>query len=217
MGRNVTGVEALGKHLLIRLDSGLELRTHLGMHGSWHRYAPGEVWKRPAARARLVIEVPGAVAVCFDAPVVELFEVRAEPIHPVLGRLGPDLLADEFDPEEALRRLRDPARRTRSIGEALLDQGALAGIGNVYKNEILWIEGVDPFAPVARLDDATLGRLVGTARLLLMRNVGSASRTTTGGDRRAMGSRLWTYGRTGRPCRRCGTAIRLNARASGHA
>jgi endonuclease VIII len=207
IGRRVTDVQALGKHLLIRLDSGLEVRTHLGMHGSWHRYAPGEHWRRPASRARLVLEVPGAVAVCFDAPVVELFETRAERVHPVLSRLGPDLLADDFDGEEALRRLRDPARRLRAIGEALLDQGAMAGIGNVYKNEVLWIEGVDPFAPVARLDDATLGRLVGTARQLLLRNRGTSSRTTTAGDRRAGGSPLWIYGRSGRPCRRCGTAI----------
>ena len=115
------------------------------MNGSWHRYRPGEPWRRPPARARLVIEVPGAVAVCFDAPVVELLEQRAETVHPSLGRLGPDLLAPDFDADEAIRRLRDPARGATPIGEALVDQRALAGIGNVYKSEILWLERVSPF------------------------------------------------------------------------
>ncbi len=97
VGATVTGVEAMGKNLLIRFDNGLEVRTHLQMHGSWHRYRPGERWRRAPARARLVIEVPGSVAVCFDAPTVELFERRIEPLHPALTRLGPDLLKDPFD------------------------------------------------------------------------------------------------------------------------
>ena len=82
VGSTITGVDALGKNLLIRFDNGLEIRTHLRMNGTWHRYRPGEAWRRPAARARLVLEVPGAVAVCFDAPVIELFEQRAEALHP---------------------------------------------------------------------------------------------------------------------------------------
>src|SRR6476659_6546090 len=113
VGATIESVEATGKNLLIRFDNGLELRTHLRMNGSWHRYRPGERWRRPAARARLVLEVPGAVAVCFDAPVVELFDARAEAIHPTLSRLGPDLVAPDFGPAdaaEARRRLRDPAR-----------------------------------------------------------------------------------------------------------
>ncbi|MEA2620124.1 MAG: endonuclease, partial [Chloroflexota bacterium] len=205
IGHEITAVEALGKNLLIRFDNGLELRTHLRMNGSWHRYRPGERWRRPAGRARLVLEVPGAVAVCFDAPVVELLEERAEGLHPSLGRLGPDLLAAEFDGDEALRRLRDPARAGTAIAEALLDQRALAGIGNVYKSELLWIERVWPFAPVADLDDATLGRLVTSARRLLLANVAGGrgpERVTTAGDRGAPGP-LYVYRRTGRPCRRC--------------
>ena len=149
VGREITAVDALGKNLLIRFDNGLEIRTHLRMNGSWHRYRPGEAWRRPPARARLVLEVPGAVAVCFDAPVVELLEQRAEAIHPSLGGLGPDLLAPDFDADEAMRRLRDPARAAIAIAEALVDQRALAGIGNVYKSEVLWIERVSPFTPVA--------------------------------------------------------------------
>src|ERR671924_1045815 len=138
VGRRVDAVEAQGKNLLIRFDGGLELRTHLRMNGSWHRYRPGERWRRPASRARLVLEVPGAVAVCFDAPVVELFEERAERLHPTLASLGPDLLAPSFDAAEAVRRLRNPARAEVAIAEALVDQRALAGIGNIWKNETLW-------------------------------------------------------------------------------
>src|SRR5215210_6580048 len=110
IGATVTEVQAVGKNLLIRFDNGLEIRTHLRMTGSWHRYRPGERWRRSPARARLVLEVPGAVAVCFDAPVVELFETRAEAIHPTLAGLGPDLLDPEWsdrDLDEAVRRLAD--------------------------------------------------------------------------------------------------------------
>src|SRR4051795_5041114 len=142
IGHRVDAVESQGKNLLIRFDGGLELRTHLRMNGSWHRYRPGERWRRPPGRARLVLEVPGAVAVCFDAPVVELLEERAEPLHAPLAGLGPDILAPDFDADEAIRRLRDPGRADRSIAEALLDQRALAGIGNIYKNESLFIERV---------------------------------------------------------------------------
>jgi len=214
VGRTVTGVDALGKNLLIRFDDGLEIRTHLRLHGSWHRYRPGEPWRRSAARAVLVLEVPGSVAVCFDAPVVELLEQRAERLHPALGSLGPDLVDPAFDTDEALRRLRAPTRASTTIAEALLDQRALSGIGNVYKNEVLWIEQVSPFAPVGDLDAPTLARLVGTARRLLIASVGPrrhgarGERVTTDGDRRAAGDPLWVYRRTGRPCRRCRTPIR---------
>jgi len=216
VGHEIAAVEALGKNLLIRFDNGLEIRTHLRMNGSWHRYRPGERWRRAPSRARLVIEVPGAVAVCFDAPVVELLERRAEAEHPSLGALGPDLLSPAFDAEAAVRRLRDPARAATPIGEALIDQRALAGIGNVYKNEILWIERVSPFAAVSALSDDALARLVATGRRLLHANVvpgRRAERVTTAGDRGAPGP-LYVYGRTGRPCRRCRTPIA--SRRQGH-
>ncbi|MFL5671733.1 MAG: Fpg/Nei family DNA glycosylase [Chloroflexota bacterium] len=209
VGREITAVEALGKNLLIRFDNGLEIRTHLRMTGSWHRYRPGERWRRPPGRARLVIEVPGAVAVCFDAPVVELLEQRAEALHPSLGKLGPDLLAPDFNALEALARLRVPERASTEIAAALIDQRALAGIGNVYKSEVLWLERVSPFTPVAEVEDETLGRLVSTARRLLVANATSIrgpERITTTGDRGAPGP-LYVYGRTGRPCRRCRTPI----------
>lgn len=210
-GSTVTAVETLGKNLLVRFSNGLELRTHLGLRGSWHRYRPGERWRRAPARARLVLEVPGAVAVCFDARTVELFEQRAEPLHPALSRLGPDLLDPNADLAEAHRRLRDPARARLSVAEALLDQRALAGIGNVIKNETLFIERVSPFARLVDVDDEMLDRLVDRARAILVANSGRSPgphRVTTGGPRRA-GGPLWVYGRGGRPCRRCGTLIRV--------
>ena len=197
LGAVVTAVEAAGKNLLIRFDNGLEVRTHLRMHGSWHRYRPGERWRRAPARARIVIEVPGSVAVCFDAPTVELFEQRAEGLHPALGRLGPDLLKDPVDTDEILRRLRDPSRADLSIAEALLDQRALAGIGNEVKNEVLWQARLSPWMPVRDVDDAMLGVLIGLARDVLR-------------DGAATGRRpRHVYRRAARPCPRCGTIIRV--------
>jgi endonuclease VIII len=198
IGKRVDAVEAQGKNLLIRFDGGLELRTHLRMNGSWHRYRPGERWRRPPGRARLVLEVDGAVAVCFDAPVVELFESRAAPLHPALSTLGPDLLKPDFDAAEARRRLRSPDRRGMSIGAALLDQRAMAGLGNIWRNETLFAERVDPFATVADLDDTTLDRLIATSRRLLSASAGLApGRAPTR-----------VYRRMGRPCPRCRTPIR---------
>jgi endonuclease-8 len=214
VGRTVTEVVSAGKNLLIRFDNGLELRTHLRMLGTWHRYRPGERWRRAPARAVLVLEVPGAVAVCFDAPVVELYETRATALHPSISALGPDLLVPDVDLEAARRRLRDPTRASTEIGAALLDQRALAGIGNVVKSEALFMERVDPFAKVADLDDATLDRLVATARRILVESSArrrGPERVTTLDPvtRRPLApGPLWIYGRSGRPCRRCGTLIR---------
>jgi endonuclease-8 len=201
VGATITAVDTQGKNLLIRFDNGFVIRTHLRMNGSWHRYRPGERWRRGEARARLVIEVPGAVAVCFDAPVVELFEERAERLHPGLGPLGPDLLDPGWGPDqtaEAIRRLRDPARTAMTISAALLDQRALAGIGNIWRNEALFAERIDPLARVAELSDATLERLVERARRLLRASAGVSSGRAP----------MAVYRRAGRPCPRCGTLLR---------
>jgi endonuclease VIII len=197
VGATVTGIETQGKNLLIGFSNGLEVRTHLKLYGSWHRYRPGERWRKPESRARLVLEVPGAVAVCFDAPTVELFEQRTEHLHRGLAPLGPDLMKPDFDQAEAIRRLRDPSRASLTIGEALLDQRALAGIGTIWRAETLWTERMSPFVPVAELDDATLERLIGTARRLLHASV-----------RNGFPGPMGAYRRTGLPCRRCGTVIR---------
>jgi len=220
VGQKIEAVDAAGKNLLIRFDGGLELRTHLGLHGSWHRYRPGETWRRPPSRAALVIEVPNAVAVCFDAPVVELFERRAEVVHPTLSMLGPDLVDAKYDQAEAVRRLQDPARASTPIGEAILDQRAVAGIGNVFKSEVLFIERVDPFAPVGSIETEALERVLTKARELLLANSRSdapAGRTTTVDPKtgaKLAPSRLWVYDRAGRPCHRCGTLIQAAAQGA---
>lgn len=197
VGATVTAVESQGKNLLIRFDNGLEIRTHLRMQGSWHRYRPGERWRRPPARARLVIEVPGSVAVCFDAPTVELFEQRTEVLHPSLSKLGPDLLKEPVDVAEALRRLRDPSRADMAIAVALLDQRALAGIGNEVKNEILWQARRSPFTIVRDLDDAALRELIELGRAVLREGAATGRRPRH------------VYGRVARPCPRCGGIIRV--------
>lgn len=201
VGSTIDAVESHGKNLLIRFDNGLELRTHMRMNGSWHRYRPGERWRRPPGRARVVLEVPGAVAVCFDAPVVELFEQRAESLHAALANLGPDLLDPAFgdaDAGEALRRLREPIRADVPIGAALLDQRAVAGLGNIWRNETLFAERIDPLAPVRTLDDAALRRLIASGRRLLVQSAGVAPGRAA----------VRVYRRAGRPCPRCGTPIR---------
>ncbi|MEA2622834.1 MAG: endonuclease [Chloroflexota bacterium] len=220
VGSRVERVESQGKHLLIGFDNGLTLHTHLRMHGSWHRYRSGERWQRSPSRAVAVIEVPGAVAVCFDAPTVELLDTRALALHPGLAALGPDLVAPEPDLAAAVARLSTPERASMTVGEALLDQRALAGLGNVYRSELLFIERVDPFLPMERVSAEVVERLVATGARLLKANINDPSRITVpdalGAQPGAMGtvgprgprSRLWVYGRAGRPCRRCGTPIR---------
>ena len=143
VGSRVAAIRTRGKHLLIDFDDGLTLHTHLQMHGSWHRYRPGERWRAPADDAVAVLETVRAVAVCFEAPTVELVETTALPLHPVLAKLGPDLLDPEPDLAEAVRRLRGSQA---TVAEALLDQRLVAGIGNVYRSEVLFIERQDPFA-----------------------------------------------------------------------
>ncbi len=202
VGRSVEGVEARGKHLLVRFTGGSVLHTHQGMRGSWHLYRRDGPRRRPTSRARAVIETPDAVALCFLSPVVELLSPSEVATHPALARLGPDLLKPEFDPAQARRRLRERAHV--QIGVALVDQTALAGIGNVYKSEVLFLCGVSPFARVGDLDDATIDRLVARAAELLRRNLGPGRRRTTSP---LAAGRLWVYRRSGQSCRKCGTAI----------
>lgn len=212
VGRTVDRVEARGKHCLLHLSRDLVLRTHMRMSGSWHVYRPGERWQRAPSRMRVRLDVADFVAVAFDVPVAELVPA-AELARGPVGELGPDLLAREFDTDEALRRLRTlPAR---AVGEALLDQRAVAGAGNVFKSEVLFLAGVDPRTPVADLDDGTLREVLATARRLLRANVHDAAGpgiVTYGGLRRTTGrsdpsERLWVYGRAGAPCRRCGGRV----------
>ena len=203
VGATVTSVEPRGKHLLIGFDNGLTLRSHLRMTGSWHRYRPGERWRRPAREASAVLETAEAVAVAFNTPTVELLTEAGLRRSRSLTELGPDLLAGDFDLDEAVRRLR--ARAAEELGNALLDQRAVAGIGNVYKSEVCFLERLDPWAPVARFDEEELRAALRTSRRLLQANTRGGARVTTGNQVRGQG--LWVYGRAGRPCRRCGTGI----------
>jgi endonuclease-8 len=216
-GRRVESVESRGKHLLIHFEGGLALRTHMRMSGSWHLYRPGERWRRAARDLRIVIETADFVAVAFNVQDAEFLDPAGLARQPSLAKLGPDLLAPEFDAAQALARLR--ARGATAIESALLDQRALAGIGNVYKSEALFACRVHPFAPVATLSDAQLEELIEAASGMLRANVAhapapgaapSGARRTT--RRMNPAERLWVYGRSGRPCRCCGAPIaRLEA------
>jgi endonuclease-8 len=205
VGATVSSVEPRGKHLLIGFDNGLTLRSHLRMTGSWHRYRPGERWRRPAREASAILETAEAVAVAFNTPVVELLTDADLRRSRALNELGPDLLAGAFEADEALGRLRD--RAAIELGNALLDQRAVAGIGNVYKSEVSFLEGMDPWAPVSAFTDDELMAALRTARRLLQANTRGGARVTTGSP--ARGEALWVYGRVGRPCRRCGTRIEV--------
>jgi endonuclease VIII len=209
VGAEITGIEARGKHLLVRTSDGLVLHTHQMMTGSWHLYAPGERWRKSPRAARVVLGVPGAVAVCFASPVVEVLDARGEARHPTLRRLGPDLCDPSADVEEALRRLGQLSPPDRSIGEVLLDQRVACGVGNVYRCDVLFLHGLHPATPVASVDEATRRSLLTRAGDLLRANLAAPeARTTVAG---APAGSLWVYGRGGQPCRRCGTAV-----ASGH-
>ena len=212
-GRVIERVESRGKHLLMWLSGGLVLRTHMRMQGSWHIYRPGERWQRPHHDMRIAIGTDDFEAIAFNVPVAEFLAARDVERHSVLSELGPDPLSDSFDAAQAVARI--AARGEVEIADALLDQRAVAGIGNVYKSETLFMCRVNPFTPVRDLDDATIRQLVTTATKLLRLNVTDASgsgivtyaglRVTT---RRADPSaRLWVYGRSGLPCRHCGGPI----------
>jgi endonuclease-8 len=210
-GRLVDRVWARGKHLLLALSGDLVLHTHMRMNGSWHIYRPGERWRLPRSRMRVALYTDAFVAVGFDLPVAELVDSRGLGRTRSLAALGPDLLGDAFDEASALARIR--AQGSREIGDALLDQRIVAGIGNVYKAETCFVARVNPFAPVASLSDARLQSLLATARTLLRANVSESSRsgivTYRGLEaaRRGGAAAHWVYGRRGRPCRRCGTPI----------
>ena len=196
VGHRVEKVEANGKHLLIRFDSGHVLHTHLRMTGSWHVYSAGERWQRPASQAKVTLTCGGRVAVCFNAPVVELLAPGAEANHPSLAGLGPDVLATPLDVEEIRRRARNRHPET-PLGELLLDQRVVAGIGNIWRCEALFLEGRSPWAPASSLTDDQLDALVTTAGRIMSGVPGPSGR-----------SKRWVYRRTGRPCHRCGTPIR---------
>jgi len=218
VGRHVERVEARGKHLLMWFSGGpggeaLVLRTHMRMSGSWHIYRVGESWRRPASQARIVIGTAAWVTVAFTVAEAEFVAAGDIDRHARLRRLGPDLLSPDFDADAAVSNLR--ALGALPIGEALLRQHAVAGAGNVFKSEVLFLCRVNPAVRVSALSDETLRAIVGRARTLLAANVTDTSRDGIGtyaGLRRTTrrsdpGARLWVYGRRGQPCRQCGTPV----------
>ncbi len=201
-GVTVTEVVPRGKHMLIRLGDGRTLRTHYRMDGSWHIYRPGAPWRGgPAFAVRALLVTDDWE--CVGYRLHDLALVRTEHEDQIVGHLGPDVLGPDWDLDEALRRLR--AHPDEQIGVALLDQRNLAGIGNLYKVESLFLCRVHPWTPVADVED--LAGLVERARTLMLANRHHPEQSTTGSLRR--GEDHWVAGRRGRPCRRCGTTIIL--------
>lgn len=213
-GRIIERIHSTGKHLLIHFSGDLVLRTHMRMNGSWHIYRRGEKWQRARRDMRVVIATADFEAVAFNVPVAEFLSEREVTKSGALRTLGPDVLADSFDAGQVIANLRE--RSEWEIAEALLNQHVLAGLGNVYKSEILFMCRVNPFAPVEELTAADLTSIVEESRRVLQLNVseGLELMTTFGGLRRTTGrgnpgDRLWVYGRARLPCRRCGTPIRV--------
>jgi len=209
-GLSVTGVVSVGKHLFIRFDDGTSLHSHLRMDGSWHLYRPGMRWRRPEYEARAVLEVPERVAVGFALHDLELLPAAEE--HRLVGHLGPDLLDPTWGPEheaEVLRRVE--RRRDHELGLVLVEQRAMAGVGNLYKTEVCFLAGRTPWTLVR--DTPDLPGVVALARRLLLANADRPEQTTTGSPHPAEAH--WVYERAGRPCRRCGTRIRVAEQGAG--
>jgi endonuclease-8 len=197
-GRSVTATVSRGKHLLTRVEGDITVHTHLKMEGSW-RISPAAGYPLRDHRIRLVLANSEWQAVGFQLGVVELIRTTRE--DRAVGHLGPDLLGQDWDADAAVSRL--TANPERTIGEALLDQRNLAGIGTIYRAETLFLRGVNPWRRVGEVAD--LPGLVDLARRLLDANKASGPPVTTGDT--ARGARLWVYGRAGQRCRRCGEII----------
>lgn len=207
-GREVLDVVARGKHLLTRVEGGLTLHSHLRMDGAWKVYAAGARWTGgPAHQIRVILGTADRTAVGYRLPVLEL--LRTEDESRAVGHLGPDLLGADWDPDQALANLLSAPERP--LGEALLDQRNLAGVGNVYKSELCFLLGVTPWLPVGALPGDRAAKLPALAQRLLEANRDRPVRRTTGRG----GPDLFVYGRARRPCLRCGTPIRVADQGDG--
>ncbi|HEY4278143.1 MAG TPA: DNA-formamidopyrimidine glycosylase family protein [Conexibacter sp.] len=204
-GRRVTAVDPYGKHLFVRFEGDLTLHSHLRMTGAWAVYPHGARWRRAPRRAWLVLRARGQEVVEFDGPLLELMTESRTRFDQRLQALGPDLLADAFAPEQFLARLRadDPAR---PIGDALIDQRIVAGIGNIWKAEACWGARIDPWRPSSDVSDDEALAIVGDARPRMLR-----AATVDGGVR----DDRHVYRRAGMPCPRCGGLIRSHGQGDG--
>lgn len=204
IGRTVSGVEARGKHLLMHLSSSDVIHSHMGMTGSWHVYHAGQPWRKPTHYAALYLKIRELDVICFSPRLLELLTADQLRRHVHLQRLGPDLVDSRFDVVEALARFR--VRNALPLGEAVMNQTIVSGIGNIYKSEILFLMGFDPFAAVEQFSDDELCKMLQKARALMLRNLGGPQRTTRFGSD---AGRMWVYGRSGTPCPKCGVKIEL--------
>jgi endonuclease VIII len=206
-GRAVRSVDAHGKHLFIRFDGDLTIHSHLRMRGSWHVYRRGERWRRAPRRAWLVVRTGAHEVVEFDGPVLELMRDGRTRFDVRLSTLGPDLLGETFDERRFLSLVRGDDQ-ARAVGDALLDQRNVAGIGNIWKSEGCFAARIDPWRSLRDLDDEQLVKLVcGIRPLMRVSAAGSGRIETYKADPRARGG-TWVYGRPGLPCRVCATPIR---------
>ena len=203
--RQVERVASEGKHLFVTFDDGMQLRSHLGMYGSWHRYRRGECWRKPAGQASLVIETESVDYVCFNAKEVQWLHSRGFDRLDRANRLGPDLIRDGFEPTAILRRVGALLSADTAIVDLLLDQRIAAGIGNVYKSEVLFWEHESPYARIRDLGDDRIIALYRRAAALLGENLGGGRRSTR--DNRDRRGRLWVYGRADLACLRCGARV----------
>lgn len=200
VGNAVSGIRTVGKHLLIDLDSGLSIHVHLGMTGAIRIRRPGRGRGADRGALRLALSTELGTVEVTAAPTVDV--ERRGVIDHGLKHLGPDLLAPDFD-RERFERLAALFPDDRSVSDFLLEQRVMSGIGNEYKSEVLFLEGIRPDRLMETVDPGARLRLAERARRLMQPNARRPSRSTTG---RADGSK-WVYGRSGRPCRRCRTAI----------
>jgi len=215
VGRTIEKCASAGKHLLITFSGDLILRTHMRMNGSWHLYRHGERWWRGEHTMRVRIDTAEWIAVAFNVPVAEFVTARQLATRDPVAQLGPDLLGETFDRDEAIRRI--VASGHRAIAQTLLDQRIVAGIGNVYKSEVLFMTDLHPETPSSAVPRATLERMMDIARGVLKDNVvdGTSPRIQTYRNLRQLNQAsehdesLWVYGRRGKPCRKCGTPIEM--------
>lgn len=205
----VLSVTAKGKHLFVEFDNDRCVRTHLGMTGSWHRYAPNEAWQRPRWQASLVLTTDDEVIVCFNAKEIQLMAQGGLTRREFDARLGPDLISD-FDESDAtaarlVERARSRCHDKTLVADVLLDQTVAAGIGNVYKSELLFLHRLVPTTALGDVNDDLLAALYTQAGALLKANLHGGRRTTRfENDGR---SSVWVYGRAGRGCLVCDTPI----------
>lgn len=211
VGTTIESVEAVGKHLEMTWDDGVVLHTHMRMTGSWHLYRPGERWRKPSSQLRVLIETADWQAVCFNAPVVEVYRSADPRRHPLAGTLGPDLCTAGADLEFCAERMAAYPEPDRPVGEVLLDQRVACGVGNVYRAEVLFACRLSPFAPVGALDLDDCRDVIGMAAAMLRANLDGPGRIA---DSRAPDG-LAVYGRAGKPCIDCRTVIRM-ARLGDH-